>query len=54
MPTYQVIVYGWIEADSLVDAEAIYADGEWYPDYHELEDENGEKFDQWDIEALES
>ena len=52
MAEYQVIVYGWITADSLQEAEEIYAYGKWYPDYHEIEDEQGQKFDQWQIEEL--
>lgn len=52
MPDYQVIVYGYITADSLEEAEEIYESGKWYPDYHEIEDENGNKFDQWQIEEM--
>ena len=52
--TYQVIVYGYIEAESLQEAEEIYEGGGWYPDYHEIEDEDGQKFDQWDIEQMEA
>jgi hypothetical protein len=52
MAEYQVIVYGWITADSLQEAEEIYAYGKWYPDYHEIEDEQGQKFDQWQIEEM--
>ena len=49
---YQVIVYGWITASSLQEAEAIYEDGDWFVDYHVIEDENGQQFDQDDIERL--
>lgn len=52
MAEYQVIVYGWITADSLEEAEEIYESGDWFPDYHEIEDEDGQKYDQWDIERL--
>jgi len=52
MAEYQVIVYGWITADSLQEAEDIYENGKWYPDYHVIEDENGQQFDQWQIEEL--
>ena len=53
---YQVIMYAWIEADSLEEAEELYAQGEYFLDYHEIcdYDENGNevKYDQWDIEAM--
>jgi len=52
MPDYQVIVYGYITADDLKEAEELYEAGEWFPDYHVLEDENGQQFDQNDIEEL--
>ena len=52
MPDYQVIVYGWITADNLQEAEDMYADNQWFIDYHVLEDENGQQFDQNDIEEL--
>lgn len=50
---YQVIVYGWITASSLAEAEEIYESGDWGVDYHVIEDEDGQQYDQWDIEALE-
>lgn len=52
MADYQVIVYGYITADSLEEAEAIYESGDWFVDYHVLEDENGQQFDSNDIEEL--
>jgi SNF2 family DNA or RNA helicase len=52
MAEYQVIVYGWITADTLEEAEEMYADNQWDVDYHVLEDESGRQFDQWDIEEL--
>jgi len=52
MTSYQVIVYGYITADSLQEAEEIYESGEWSVDYHEIEDEQGQKFDQWQIEEI--
>lgn len=51
---YQVIVYGWITATSLAEAEEIYENGGWYPDYHVIENEDGQQFDQWDIEQMEN
>ena len=51
---YQVIVYGWIEADSISEAEAIYISGDWFPDYHIIEDENGQQYDPLDIEQMEN
>lgn len=51
---YQVIVYGWITAKSLAEAEEIYAYGKWYPDYHIIEDENGQQYDPYEIEQMES
>jgi len=52
MAEYQVIVYGWITADTLEEAEQMYCDNQWDVDYHVLEDESGKQFDQWDIEEL--
>lgn len=52
MPDYQVIVYGYITADNLQEAEAKYCDNEWFPDYHVLEDEDGRQFDSNEIEEL--
>ena len=52
MADYQVIVYGWITADSIEEAEQMYCDNQWDVDYHVLEDESGKQFDQWDIEEL--
>ena len=52
MAEYQVIVYGWITADNLQEAEEMYCDNQWYVDYHVLEDENGRQFDANDIEEL--
>lgn len=53
---YQVVVYGWITADSLQEAEEIYASGEWDVDYHEMcdYDDNGNevKYNQWEIEEM--
>lgn len=54
MAEYQVIVYGWITADSLQEAEEMYCDNQWSVDYHLLEDENGRQFDANDIEELAS
>jgi hypothetical protein len=54
---YEVIIYTTIEADSLEEAEELYAMGEWSIDYHEIcdYDDNGNeiKYDQWDIMAME-
>lgn len=52
MADYQVIVYGYITADSLEEAEAIYESGDWFVDYHVIEDEDGQQYDQNDIEEL--
>lgn len=53
---YQVIMYAYVTAESLEEAEELYADGEYFIDYHEIcdYDENGNevKYDQWDIEEL--
>jgi hypothetical protein len=53
---YQVIMYAFIEADSLEEAEELYSEGEYFLDYHEIVDydENGMevKYDQWDIERM--
>lgn len=54
--TYEVIIYATVEADSLEEAEEVYAQGEWSIDYHEIVDydDNGMevKYDQWDIMAM--
>lgn len=52
MAEYQVIVYGWITADSLEEAEQMYCDNAWDVDYHVIEDETGQQFDANDIEEL--
>ena len=53
---YEVRIYAFITADSLEEAEELYADGEYFIDYHEIVDydDNGSEvtYDQWDIEAL--
>ena len=54
---YEVIMYAFIEADSLEEAEELYADGEYFLDYHEIvdyDDVTGAevRYDQWDIEAM--
>ena len=53
---YEVVIYAIVEADSLEEAEELYADGEYYIDYHEIVDydSNGNevKYDQWDIERM--
>jgi len=52
MPDYQVIVYGYITADTLQEAEQMYCDNQWDIDYHVLEDEDGQQYDSNDIEEL--
>ena len=54
---YQVIMYAYVTASSLEEAEDLYADGEYYIDYHEICDYDSVtgaevKYDQWDIEAM--
>lgn len=53
---YQVIVYAWVTASSLQEAEEIYESGDWFVDYHEIVDydDNGMevKYDQWQIEEM--
>ena len=54
---YEVIMYAFIEADSLEEAEELYADGEYFLDYHEIvdyDDVTGAevRYDQWDIEEM--
>lgn len=38
MKTFEVITFGWVEAESLEQAEELYAEGEWLLDYHEIEE----------------
>ena len=50
-------MYAFIEADSLEEAEELYADGEYFLDYHEIvdyDDVTGAevRYDQWDIEEM--
>lgn len=49
---YQIITYAWIKAKSLEEAEAMYEDGDYFVDYHVIEDEDGQQYDQDDIERL--
>lgn len=39
MNNYQVTVVGWIEANSVEEAEELYADGEWEIAYHDIEED---------------
>ena len=53
---YQIVMYAYVTANSLQEAEQMYEDGDYFPDYHEIidYDENGMevKYDQWDIEEM--
>lgn len=54
--TYEVVIYATVEADSLEEAEEVYAQGEWSIDYHEIvdydENDMEVRYNQWDIERM--
>jgi DNA-dependent RNA polymerase auxiliary subunit epsilon len=49
---YEIRITAYVQADSLKEAEELYADGEYSIDYHVIVDEDGTEYDQNDIEAL--
>lgn len=51
---YQIITYSWVVAKSLEEAEEKYCNGDYFIDYHVIEDESGQQFDADDIERLSS
>ena len=52
MTLYRVVVYGYIDAETLEEAEEIYESGEWDLDSHVIVDEDGTEYDSEEIEKM--